>query len=199
MQLYPAPLARVVNELMKMPTVGPKTAQRLAFYLLQTSREEVDRLVAALGEMKEKMIFCSRCFNISDREPCRICEDASRDQGTICVVGDPRDIVALEKSREYHGLYHVLGGTISPIDGIGPDELRIRELLDRLKRGNIRELMLATDPDVEGEATALYLSKLIKPLGIKVTRLAHGLPMGSDLEYADEVTLARAIEGRRTL
>lgn len=199
MQLYPAPLARVINELMKMPTVGPKTAQRLAFYLLQASREDVARLAGALEEMKEKMLFCSCCFNISDQDPCGICTDASRDHHTICVVGDPRDIVALERSREFRGTYHVLGGSISPIDGIGPDELRVRELLERLKTGDIRELILATDSDVEGEVTALYLGKLIKPLGIQVTRLAHGLPMGSDLEYADEVTLARAIEGRRPL
>lgn len=199
MQLYPAPLAKVINELMKMPTVGPKTAQRLAFYLLQASREDVARLVGALEEMKEKMLFCSRCFNISDQDPCGICTDVSRDHHTICVVGDPRDIVALERSREFRGTYHVLGGSISPIDGIGPDELRVRELLERLKTGDIRELILATDPDVEGEVTAIYLGKLIKPMGIRVTRLAHGLPMGSDLEYADEVTLARAIEGRRPL
>ncbi|MDR5693713.1 MAG: recombination mediator RecR [Armatimonadota bacterium] len=196
---YPEPLAKLITELSKMPTVGPKTAQRLAFYLLRAPVEEVERLAQAMVEARKEIRYCSTCFHLTDVDPCAICSDPSRDRSTICVVEDPKDVIAMERTREYRGLYHVLHGAISPLDGVGPDDLKIGNLLYRLSTGEIKEVIIATNPRVEGEATAIYLAKLIKPMGIKVTRIAHGLPVGGDLEYADEVTLAKALEGRREL
>jgi recombination protein RecR len=190
------PIARLIEELNRLPGIGPKTAQRLAFYLLRRPREEVYQLADALREARDRVVLCSVCCNLTDVDPCPICSAPDRDRGLICVVEDPRDVAAMERTRQYRGLYHVLQGAISPLDGVGPDDLHIAELLRRLD-GNVREVILATNPDVEGEATALYLVKLLKPLGTKVSRLAHGLPVGTDLEYADELTLARALEGRR--
>ena len=190
------PIARLIEELNRLPGIGPKTAQRLAFYLLRRPREEVYQLADALREARDRVVLCSVCCNLTDVDPCPICSAPDRDRGLICVVEDPRDVAAMERTRQYRGLYHVLQGAISPLDGVGPDDLHIAELLRRLD-GNVREVILATNPDVEGEATALYLVKLLKPLGTKVSRLAHGLPVGTDLEYADEPTLARALEGRR--
>ncbi|MDR7555031.1 MAG: recombination mediator RecR [Armatimonadota bacterium] len=196
---YPEPLQRLLDELMKMPTVGPKTAQRLAFYILRLSPEEARALAEAILDVKAKMRHCSICFAITDVDPCAICANPSRQQTVLCVVEDPRDVVALERTREFRGRYHVLGGAISPLDGIGPDDLRIAQLVERVRAGGIEEVIIATNPRVEGEATALYLARVLKPLGVRVTRIAHGLPVGGDLEYADEVTLARALEGRRDL
>jgi len=190
------PIARLIEELNRLPGIGPKTAQRLAFYLLRRPREEVYQLADALREARDRVVLCSVCCNLTDVDPCPICSAPDRDRGLICVVEDPRDVAALERTRQYRGLYHVLQGAISPLDGVGPEDLHIAELLKRLD-GSVREVILATNPDVEGEATALYLVRLLKPLGIKVSRLAHGLPVGTDLEYADELTLARALEGRR--
>lgn len=196
---YAKPVARLIEELEKLPAIGPKTAQRLAFYLLKASEEDARSLAEAILEVKRKIKICPICFNVTDQETCEICRDQERDPSVLCVVEEPKDIVALEKTREFKGLYHVLQGAISPIDGVGPDDLRIRELLDRLKDQEVKEIILATNPNIEGEATAMYLTKIIKPLGITVTRLASGLPVGGDLEYADEVTLGRALEGRREL
>jgi len=196
---YAEPVARLITALNKLPGVGPKTAQRLAFYLLNASGEEARDLAMAILDCKETVCRCKECGNLTDRDPCRLCSDAARDHTVICVVEDPKDVVALEKTREYKGLYHVLHGAISPIDGIGPDQLTIRQLLERVVRKPVQELIIATNPDVEGEATALYLAKLIKPAGIKVTRIAYGIPVGGDLDYADELTLARALEGRREI
>lgn len=190
------PIARLIEELNRLPGVGPKTAQRLAFFLLRQPREEVYQLADAIREARDRVALCSVCCNLTDVDPCPICASADRDRGVICVVEDPRDVAAMERTHQYRGLYHVLQGAISPLDGVGPDDLHIGELLRRLD-GGVREVILATNPDVEGEATALYLVKLLKPLGVKVSRLAHGLPVGTDLEYADELTLARALEGRR--
>lgn len=198
MSKYAKPVARLVEELTKLPGIGPKTAQRLAFHIIGSPREDVHSLALAITEAKEKIGYCRSCFNLTDVNPCEICEDGSRDKGTICVVEEPRDVVALEKTREYKGKYHVLHGAISPMEGVGPGELRIKELISRLTE-DIQEVILATDPNVEGEATAMYLSRLIKPMGIKVTRMAHGMPVGGDLEYVDEVTLSKALEGRREL
>lgn len=184
---------------MRLPGIGPKTAQRLAFFVLTMEEDDVTDLAKALIGAKRNLSYCSVCNNIADRDPCMICEDRKRDTSVICVVQDPRDLMAMEKTREYHGLYHVLHGAISPMDGIGPEELRIPELLKRLENDEVQELILATDPNIEGEATAMYISKLVKPFGLKVTRIAHGLPVGGDLEYADEVTLTKALEGRREL
>ncbi len=194
---YAAPIARLIEELGRLPGVGPKTAQRLAFHLLLADREEAVRLAAAIVEARERVRHCSVCWNLTDADPCALCSDPARDRSLICVVEEPKDVAALERSRAFRGLYHVLQGAISPLDGIGPDKLRIKELLDRL--GGVREVILATNPDVEGEATALYLSRLLQPLGVKVTRLARGLPEGGDLDYVDEVTLSRALEGRREM
>ncbi|HKV44041.1 MAG TPA: recombination mediator RecR [bacterium] len=196
---YAPPLARLIEELSKLPTVGPKTAQRLAFYMLSMTAQDAEALAAAILEAKRRIRNCSVCANITEADPCALCTDPRRDQSVICVVENPRDVAAMERSREFKGLYHVLQGAISPLDGVGPDDLRIAELLRRLAGGTVREVIVATNPRVEGEATALYLSKVIKPLEIKVTRIAHGLPVGGDLEYADEVTLARALDGRREL
>lgn len=196
---YPAPLARLIDELSKMPTVGPKTAQRLAFHILRLPPEEVQALAEAILDVKAKMQHCSTCFTITDVDPCATCTDPRRDPAVLCVVEDPRDVIALERTREFRGCYHVLHGAISPLDGIGPDDLKIPELLARVQAGGVREVIVATNPRVEGEATAIYLARVLKPLGVRVTRIAHGLPVGGDLEYADELTLARAIEGRRDL
>lgn len=196
-KLFEGPVQELVDELSRLPSIGGKTAQRIAFHLLRTPKAEADRLAAAIIAVKEQVAVCSRCFNFAAGELCRICNDANRDETLLCVVEAPPDIVAVEKTGEYRGLYHVLGGAISPIQGIGPDQLRVRELLDRLE--GVREVVIATNPNIEGEATAMYLARLIRPLSVRVTRIASGLPVGGDLEYADEVTLGRALEGRREL
>ncbi len=189
----------LIDELGRLPGVGPKSAQRIAFHLLQADPADVRRLVLALTEVKDKVRFCITCGNVAQDEQCRICRDPRRDLTAICVVEESKDVVAVEKTREFRGRYHVLGGAISPIDGVGPDDLRIRELLTRLADGVVTEIILATDPNLEGEATASYLARLLKPMGLRVTRIASGLPVGGDLEYADEITLGRAFEGRRLL
>jgi len=196
---YPGPLARLIDELSKMPTVGPKTAQRLAFHILRLPQDEAQALADAILDVKQRMRTCSTCFTITDVDPCTICSNPARATGVLCVVEDPRDVIALERTREFRGRYHVLHGAISPLDGVGPDDLKINELLDRVRAGGVGEVIVATNPRVEGEATAIYLARVLKPLGVRVTRIAHGLPVGGDLEYADEVTLARALEGRRDL
>ena len=196
---YPEPVARLIDELSKMPTVGPKTAQRLAFHILRLSPEEARALAEAILNVKDKMRYCSICFTITDIDPCATCSNPARSDRVLCVVEDPRDVIALERTREFRGKYHVLHGAISPLDGIGPDELKIAELITRVRAGGMEEVIVATNPRVEGEATAIYLARVLKPLGVRVTRIAHGLPVGGDLEYADELTLARALEGRRDL
>jgi recombination protein RecR len=196
MARYAEPLARLIEELERMPGIGPKSAQRLAYYLLDLPPEGAEQLVQAIQEMKAKIRTCAVCFNFSDQDTCEICRDERRDRTQICVVAEPRDLIAMENTGEYRGVYHVLHGMISPIDEVGPEDLRIRELLARLADDGIREVILATNPVVEGDATALYLARLIKPLGVKVTRIALGLPVGGDLDYADQVTVARALEGR---
>lgn len=200
--MFAGPIQDLIDELSKLPGIGPKSAQRLAFYLLKAPPQDATRLAHAIVEAKQKVRFCRVCFNVSDQELCRFCADPRREGSVVCVVQDPPDIAAIERTREYRGLYHVLQGAISPIEGIGPDDLRIAELLDRIKRPEperdaIAEVIVATNPNVEGEATAMYLARLVAPLGVRVTRLASGLPVGGDLEYADEVTLGRALEGRR--
>ena len=197
--MYEGIIQELIDELGKLPGIGPKSAQRIAFHLVQSERVDVNRLVEVLRLVKEKVRFCSSCFNVAEEEECKICRDPRRETSTICVVEESKDVVAIERTREFRGKYHVLGGAISPIDGIGPEQLRIRELLARLSDSNITEVIIATDPNLEGEATATYLARTIKPLGIKISRLASGLPVGGDLEYADEVTLGRAFEGRRSL
>ena len=189
----------MIDELGRLPNVGPKSAQRIAFHLLAADPTDVKRLAQVLLEVKEKVRFCTICGNVAEDDECRICRDPRRDPSVICVVEEPKDVVAIEKTREFRGRYHVLGGAISPIEGVGPDDLRVRELMTRLADGTVSELILATDPNLEGEATATYLARLVKPMGLRVTRLASGLPVGGDLEYADEVTLGRAFEGRRQL
>ncbi|MEW6096343.1 MAG: recombination mediator RecR [bacterium] len=189
-------MTKLIDELSKLPTIGPKTAQRLAFYILKASQEDVRRLAEVILEVKEKIKNCSICYNITEDDPCSICQDIKRNKKIICVVQQASDIIALEKTKEYKGTYHVLGGAISPLDGITPEHLRIKELLKRIADNQIEEIIIATNPNVEGEATAIYLTKLIKPLGLKLTRIAYGIPVGGDLEYADEVTLAKALEGR---
>jgi recombination protein RecR len=193
----PAALTRVMEELGRLPGIGPKTAQRLSFYILRTPRESVDRLASALVEVKARIRFCDECFFIAEGPRCAICLSSRRDRGVLCVVEEPLDVLAIERTGEYHGLYHVLHGALSPIDGVGPAELKIAELVARLRRDPVSEVILATDPDMEGEATAAYLAEQLAPLGVKITRLAHGLPVGGELEYADELTLARAFSGRR--
>ncbi|MHB1417452.1 MAG: recombination mediator RecR [Chloroflexota bacterium] len=193
------PVVRLIEELCKLPGIGPKTAQRLAFHVLRSPSEQAHDLARAILEVKERIVFCSQCFNITETDPCPMCSDPARDRSQICVVEEPLDILALERTRTFHGLYHVLHGAISPMDGIGPDDLRMRELLARLQDDTVREIILATNPNLEGEATGMYLARLIAPLGITVTRLARGLPIGGDLEYADEVTLTRALEGRQRI
>jgi recombination protein RecR len=206
MNAYPAPLARLIQELSKLPGIGEKTAARLAFHMLKGKKEDVYALSDSIGKLRREMGLCRRCFGFSEVDPlngetslCAICRSAGREQDKICVVEEPADLIAVEKSQEYRGLYHVLHGTISPLDGIGPEALRIRELLDRLREGLVHEVIVATNPTMDGEATALYLSKVIKPLGVAVTRIARGLPMGGDLEYTDAVTLGKALEGRREI
>jgi recombination protein RecR len=200
MDTTPRAVTQLIEEFHRLPGIGPKTAQRLTFYLLRAPKEQAEALAKALTLLKERIVTCSVCSNIAEEDPCAICRDESRDQSIICVVEEPLDVLAIERTREYHGLYHVLHGAISPVEGIGPEDLRIQELLDRLQRnGSVREVVLATNPNLEGEATAMYLERLIKPLGIRLTRLARGLPVGGDLEYADEVTLTRALEGRREM
>jgi len=199
MSVYTPAVQNLIDELGKLPGVGPKSAQRIAFHLVKLSEQDALRLAHAISEAKEKVRFCETCFNMSDDQFCEICTDQRRDHSLICVVEEPRDIVAVEKTHEYRGYYHVLQGAINPIDGIGPDQLRIRELLHRLQEGTVEEVILCTNPNIEGEATAMYLAKLIEPLEIPVTRIASGLPVGGDLEYADELTLGRAIEGRREM
>ena len=196
---YPEPIGRLISELTKLPGIGPRTAQRLAFYILERPAVDVERLARSLVNARQRTKYCSICWNITAVDPCPLCSSDYRDKSTICVVQDPRDLVAMEKTREYKGVCHVLGGAISPLDGIGPEEIRIKELLHRLQGGKVKELILATDPNVEGEATAMYIAKLVKPLGVKVTRIAHGLPVGGDLDYVDEVTLIKALEGRREM
>ncbi len=196
--MYEGIIQDLIDELGRLPGVGPKSAQRIAFYIIQSDRVDVSRLAEVLKTVKERVKFCTTCGNISEEELCKICRDPRRDNTSICVVEESKDVIAIEKTREFKGKYHVLGGAISPIDGIGPENLRIRELMQRLAETEIAEVIIATDPNLEGEATATYLTRLIKPLGFKVSRLASGLPVGGDLEYADEVTLGRAFEGRRS-
>ncbi len=195
--MYEGAVQDLIDELGRLPGIGPKSAQRIAFHLLATEATDVERLAATLLRVKNEVKFCTICGNVAEADVCRICGDARRDLSVICVVEEPKDVVAIERTREFRGRYHVLGGAISPIDGVGPDDLRIRELLGRLQDGVVTELILATDPNLEGEATATYLARLLKPMGLTVTRLASGLPVGGDLEYADEVTLGRAFSGRR--
>jgi recombination protein RecR len=193
----PDPLIRLIEELQRFPGVGPKGAQRLAFHILRTPREQTERLIGALRDVKERVTYCSVCNNITDVDPCGFCSSDARDLRTICVVEEPQNVAAIEKTREFKGLYHVLMGALSPLHGVGPDDLKIRELLARVGAGGVEEVILATNPNVEGEATAIYLAKLLKPLGVRVTRIAMGVPVGSDLEYADEFTMHKAMEGRR--
>ena len=197
--MYEGIIQDLIDELGRLPGVGPKSAQRIAFHIIQSDRVDVSRLAEILKTVKERVKFCTTCGNISEEELCRICKDPRRDNSSICVVEESKDVLAIEKTREFKGKYHVLGGAISPIDGIGPENLRIKELMTRLAQTQINEVIIATDPNLEGEATATYLTRLIKPLGVKVSRLASGLPVGGDLEYADEITLGRAFEGRREL
>ena len=193
----PDPLLRLVEELQRLPGIGPKGAQRLAFHVLKAPREQAERLADAIRELKERVTYCSICSNITDRDPCAFCGDGGRDRTVICVVEEAPNVTAIEKTREFKGLYHVLMGAISPLQGIGPDDLKIKGLLARIEGGEVSEVILATNPTVEGEATAIYLARLLKPLGVKVTRIATGVPVGSDLEYADEITVHKAMEGRR--
>jgi recombination protein RecR len=194
----PDPLVRLIEELQRLPGIGPKGAQRLAFYILRTPREQADRLVAAVRDVKERVTYCSVCNNITDADPCAFCSSGSRNHHMICVVEEPQNVTAIERTREFKGVYHVLMGALSPLQGIGPDDLKIKGLLTRLQ-GGVTEVILATNPNVDGEATAIYLARLLKPLGVKVTRIAMGVPVGSDLEYADEVTMHKSLEGRRVV
>ncbi|MFD2083317.1 DNA replication and repair protein RecR [Actinopolymorpha cephalotaxi] len=197
--MYEGVVQDLIDELGRLPGIGPKSAQRIAFHLLAADPIDVRRLAEVLVQVKEKMRFCEECGNVAEQERCRICRDTRRDPSVLCVVEEAKDVVAIERTREYRGRYHVLGGAISPIEGIGPDDLRVRELMQRLADGTVQEVILATDPNLEGEATATYLARMLGPMGLRVTRLASGLPVGGDLEYADEVTLGRAFEGRRLL
>lgn len=199
MSYYAGPVARLIDAFARLPGIGPKTAQRLAFYLLNAPPEVAQNLSRAVLEARENIRYCSQCANLTDSDPCQVCTDPRRLPDILCIVEEPRDVVAMEKARGFRGLYHVLHGVISPMEGIGPDKLTIRELLSRLQKGLIKEVILATNPNVEGDATAMYLARLIKPLGVKVTRIAHGLPVGASLEYADEMTLTKALEGRQEM
>ena len=199
MRQYPKPLARLINEMSKVPGIGTKTAQRLSFYILSLEDKEAEQLASAILTAKKEMKYCSVCGNLTDEDPCAICSDKSRKADTICVVESPKDVMAMERIREYNGLYHVLHGVISPMEGIGPEDINLMSLLKRLQANDIKELIIATNPNIEGEATAMYIARLVKPSGIKVSRIAHGIPVGGDLEYADEVTLLKAMEGRREL
>lgn len=193
---YPAPISKLIDSFMKLPGIGPKTASRLAFHVLDMKEDDVVGFAKALVDVKRELTYCSVCGHITDTDPCYICEDKTRDQSIICVVEETKDVIAMEKMREYKGLYHVLHGAISPMEGVGPEDINVPSLLTRLRDEHIQELILATNPNIEGESTAMYIARLVKPIGIKVTRLAHGLPVGGDLEYADEVTLSKAITGR---
>ncbi len=199
MYQYAASITKLIEQFARLPGIGPKTAQRLSFHVLNMSQQHVEEFAAALLAVKEDIVTCPVCYNLTDVEPCRICRDESRDRSLICVVEEPQDVVAFEKTRDYKGLYHVLHGVISPMEGIGPEDLKIKELLKRLGNEQVKEVIIATNPDVEGETTALYLTKLLKPMGIKVTRIAYGVPVGGDLEYADTVTLGRALLGRQEI
>ncbi len=199
MENYSEPIDRLINEFSKLPGIGRKTAQRLAFHVINMDLKDVTGLSKALVDVKNEIKYCSICCNISDTEVCPICANSHRDPSTICVVEDPRDVAAMERTKDYSGRYHVLNGVISPMDGIGPDMLNIKELISRLGDGSVKEIIMATNPTIEGEATAMYISRLVKPMGIKVTRIAHGLPVGGDLEYADDVTISKALEGRREI
>lgn len=196
---YAEPIARLIDELRKLPGIGQKMAQRLAYSLLRRPREDAERLSQAILDVKEKIRYCSRCNNFADQDPCSYCVSPTRTPEIICVVEEPNDILSIEKTREYHGQYHVLHGVLSPINGVGPEDLKLKNLLERLREGNVKEIILATNPNVEGEATAIYLAKLLKPVGVRVTRIALGLPVGSDLEFIDEVTMSKALEGRHPL
>ncbi len=199
MSSYSPSIEKLIESFERLPSIGHKTAIRLAFYILNSTQEETNEFVSSILEAKKNLKYCSICYNISDTDPCQICANAKRDKSSICVVEDVKDIIAMERTHEFKGVYHVLHGSISPMNGIGPDDIKIKELLARLMDGTVKEVILATNPRVEGEATAIYLSKLIKPLGIKVTRIAHGIPVGGDLEYTDEITLTKALEGRREI
>lgn len=198
MELYPVAIEKLIEEFAKLPGIGYKTAQRLTLYVLNLPREEVDGFANALVKARGTIRYCSVCGNYTDTDPCAICSNPNRDKSTVCVVEEPRDVIAMEKVREYNGVYHVLHGAISPMSGKGPDSIRLRELISRMN-GSIKEVIVATNPNVDGEATAMYISKILKPLGVKVTRIAHGIPVGGDLEYADEITLSKALEGRREI
>jgi recombination protein RecR len=199
MAYHPEPVARLIEALQRLPGIGPKTAQRLAFFLLKRPTEEVTALAESLTQLKALIVHCRVCFNVTQENPCRICRDPGRDASALCVVEEPNDLLAIERTGEFRGRYHVLLGALSPLDGIGPEDLKVRELLTRLEREPVEEIILATNPSVEGEATALYLGKLLKPFATRITRIARGLPVGGDLEYADEVTLSKALEGRKAL
>ncbi|HUM56339.1 MAG TPA: recombination mediator RecR [Bacillota bacterium] len=199
MKYYAKPLSKLINELSKLPGVGGKTAQRLAFHILSLSEKEAEELASSISEAKKNMKYCSVCGNLTDSDPCSICSDPGRDQKIICVVESPRDVAAMERIKDYRGLYHVLHGSISPMEGIGPDDINLKSLVIRLQGTDTEELILATNPNIEGEATAMYIARLLKPSGIKVSRIAHGIPVGGDLEYADEITLLKAVEGRHLL
>ena len=199
MDYFAPPVERLIEEFARLPGIGQKSAQRLAFHVLDMPKEDAERFASAIREAKEKTFTCKRCQNLTDSEECPICADKSRDQKTICVVAEPRDVIAMERSREYTGVYHVLHGVLSPMNHVGPDDIRIKELLQRVADEEVEEVIMATNPDTEGEATAMYISRLLRPMGIKVTRLAYGVPVGSQLEYADEVTLSRALEGRQEM
>ncbi len=196
MSYYSPSIEKLIESFEKLPSIGHKTAQRLAFYMLDISEEEAKEFTDSIMNAKKNLHFCSKCFNISDTDPCNICSNPKRDEGIICVVEDVRDVIAMERTHEFNGVYHVLHGSISPMNGIGPDNIKIKELLTRIMEGEIKEIILATNPRVEGEATSMYISKLVKPLGVKVTRIARGIPVGGDLEYTDEITLTKALEGR---
>lgn len=199
MRQYPAALARLTEQFARLPGIGEKTAQRLAFHLLSVPTEEAEEFAQAILDAKHSIRTCPICQNLTDQEPCPICDDEQRDHGLICVVAEPKDVIAMERAREFRGVYHVLHGVISPLNHLGPDDIRVKELLQRVSEGGVREVIMATNPDTEGEATAMYLSRLLRPMEIKVTRLAYGIPVGSQLEYADEVTLLRALEGRQEM
>jgi len=196
---FAAPIERLITELKRLPGIGQKTAQRLAFHILRTAPEDAQALAAAIRDAKEKIRQCSVCNNITDTDPCLYCSSATRNRRTICVIEEPHNILPVEKTRQFSGLYHILGGALSPLQGVGPEQLKIKSLIERLKSGEVEEIILATSPTAEGEATAVYISKLVKPLGVRVTRIAMGIPVGSDLEYADEITMLKALEGRRDL
>lgn len=196
MSYYSLSIEKLIESFEKLPSIGSKTAARLAFYILNASEEETNEFIKSIQDAKANLKYCSQCYNITDTDPCPICSNSARDKSVICVVEDVKDVVAMERTHEFKGVYHVLHGSISPMNGVGPDDIKIKELLSRLMNGEIKEIILATNPRVEGEATAMYISKLVKPLGVKVTRIAHGIPVGGDLEYTDEVTLGKALEGR---